>query len=73
VVLLSIILGYWANTSNDKIISSLLSDSSETNFRKRFDTLLKDGEVIQEILENYGFLVIFVRRTAFTGVFQIFS
>jgi NADPH-dependent 7-cyano-7-deazaguanine reductase QueF-like protein len=46
---------YWVNTSDDKLISSLLSNSSDPNIRKQFDALLKGEDVIQEIDENMVF------------------
>lgn len=45
---------YWVNTSDDKLIRSLLSQSGD-GFRKQFDALLKGKDVIQEIDENMVF------------------
>jgi hypothetical protein len=45
---------YWVNTSDDKLIRSLLSESNG-GFRKQFDALLKGEDVIQEIDENMVF------------------
>ena len=46
---------YWVNTSDDKLIRTLLSDSDDINIRKQFTALLKNEDVIQEIDENMVF------------------
>ena len=46
---------YWVNTSDDKLIRSLLADSGNTDIRKQFNALLKGEDVIQEIDENMVF------------------
>lgn len=47
---------YWVNTSDDKLIRSLLSDSDDAvGIRQQFDSLLKGEDVIQEIDENMVF------------------
>jgi hypothetical protein len=47
---------YWVNTSDDKLIRSLLSDTDDAvGIRKQFDALLKGEDVIQEIDENMVF------------------